>query len=415
MPVTERQTAPRRRSIVDALKVIGPGFAVAATGVGAGDVITAGVAGSQYGTAILWAVVVGAVLKLTLNEGIARWQLATSTTLLQGWGSHLGRWAVAGFLMYLLTWTVLVAGALMSACGLAAHSLFPGLSVRSWGIIHSIVALILIYVGRYALFERVMKVLIGLMFVTVVASAFIVKPDVSAALSGLIIPTIPSGSAKFLLGVIGGIGGSVTLLSYNYWLRERGWNGLENRSLARLDLGAAYTFIGIFGVAIMIVGAGVRPDLMTGSTMALEIARRVEGIAGTAARWVFLTGFWGTVFTSMLGVWQGVPYIFADTVRVLKGDGGEVSTDSRLYRIYLLFVALPPMAMLLIERPVWLVLVYSVAGAFFMPFLAVTLLLLNNRRNLPAEARNGWLVNSLLGMAILLFLYLLYTEVAEVL
>jgi hypothetical protein len=29
---------------------------------------------------------------------------------------------------------------------------------------------------------------------------------------------------------------------------------------------------------------------------------------------VFLLGFWGAVFSSVLGVWQSAPYLFADFV-----------------------------------------------------------------------------------------------------
>ncbi len=61
------------------------GLLVAATGVGAGDLITASLAGSHLGLVILWAAVAGAALKWVLNEGIARWQMATSTTILEGW------------------------------------------------------------------------------------------------------------------------------------------------------------------------------------------------------------------------------------------------------------------------------------------------------------------------------------------
>ena len=61
------------------LQVLGPGILVAATGVGAGDLLTAGLAGSRHGLTLLWAAWVGAILKWFLNEGIARWQLATGT------------------------------------------------------------------------------------------------------------------------------------------------------------------------------------------------------------------------------------------------------------------------------------------------------------------------------------------------
>ena len=67
-----------------------PGILVAATGVGAGDLVTASLAGSEVGLVLLWAAVLGALLKWALNEGLARWQMATGTTLLQGWVQKLG-------------------------------------------------------------------------------------------------------------------------------------------------------------------------------------------------------------------------------------------------------------------------------------------------------------------------------------
>ena len=50
--------------------MIGPGLLVAATGVGAGDLATASIAGSKLGVTILWAVLLGAFLKFVLTEGL---------------------------------------------------------------------------------------------------------------------------------------------------------------------------------------------------------------------------------------------------------------------------------------------------------------------------------------------------------
>ncbi len=400
-----------KRSLLATFSVLGPGFAVAATGIGAGDVVAAAVSGAQFGTVVLWAAVVGAVLKFVLNEGIARWQLATGTTLLEGWGMYLHRFVLVGFMVYLVLWTFVVAGALIAACGLAAHAVVPGVSVAVWGVLHSLAALVLVFLGRYALFEGLMKGFIVLMFTTVLLCAGLVEPDWSAVAKDLVVPAVPVGSGPFLLGVIGGVGGSVTLMSYSYWIRERGWNGPGFHRQARLDLGAAYLLTGLFGIAIIIVAAGVEVEQMRGNEMALAIARHIGVVVGPVGQGIFLAGFWGAVFTSMLGVWQGVPYLFADFMHTMrhKGDGGPsgaVDTRSPYYRGYLLFIAVPPMLLLIVDRPVWIVLVYSVASAFFMPFLAATLLYLNNRRTLVKNLKNGWRVNALLGLALLLFGYL---------
>src|SRR5512134_1913331 len=97
------------------LKLAGPGLIVAATGIGSGDVVSATVGGARYGVLLLWAIAVGAFFKFVLSEGIARWQLATGQTVLEGWATSLPGWVKAYFAIYLVLWTVAVSAALTNA------------------------------------------------------------------------------------------------------------------------------------------------------------------------------------------------------------------------------------------------------------------------------------------------------------
>lgn len=398
------------------MKNIGPGFVLAATGLGAGDLIAASVAGAQYGTAILWAAVLGAAMKFTLNEGLTRWQLATGTTLLEGWVRRLPKVISIYFFIYLLLWTFVVSGALIAAAGLAAHALYPGLSVATWGIIHSLLALCLVLIGRYALLEAIMKVFIGLMFLVVLVCAGLVMQDAGEVVAGLLMPGIPDGAVLYIFGVIGGVGGSVTLLCYGYWIREKGWTQAGDLGKTRRDLAIAYVLTGLFGIAIMIIAAGVGPEIMTGTDMALSVARHLESVVGPIGLWCFLVGFWSAVFSSMLGVWQGVPYIFADFVEqyTQQSDApSKVNTRSMAYRGYLFYIALPPMLLLLAVKPVWLVIIYAVTGAFFMPLLAALLIYMNNRSTWTGQLRNGPLANLALLASLLVFGLLLAEELVK--
>ena len=107
------------------ISLVGPGLMLAASGVGAGDLAGGAFAGMHLGTAVLWAVVVGAFFKYVITEGLARWQLATGTTLLEGAVLRLGRPVQWGFLVYLLIWTFGVGTSLISACGVATHGPDP--------------------------------------------------------------------------------------------------------------------------------------------------------------------------------------------------------------------------------------------------------------------------------------------------
>jgi Mn2+/Fe2+ NRAMP family transporter len=192
------------------LALLGPGLLVAATGVGAGDLLTASLAGSRLGLTLLWAAWIGAVLKWFLNEGVARWQMATGTSLLQGWADRLGQWIRWVFLGYLLVWTFFTGGALINACGVAGTGIVPlGDDLRAskiiWGTVHSVAGGFLVWKGGFRLFERLMAVFIGVMFLAVIATAMLSSPDWSDVARGLTIPSLPPGGTAYMLGVLGGM------------------------------------------------------------------------------------------------------------------------------------------------------------------------------------------------------------------
>ena len=380
------------------ISIIGPGLLVAATGIGAGDLATASFAGSRLGTTVLWAALAGAFLKFVANEGLARWQLATGTTLLEGVVRHFGRLTGWFFLAYLVFWTFFVASALMSACGVTLHALIPVFEDARdgkvvFGILSSLTGVILVLRGGYALFSKIMQVCIGLMFITVMATAVTVWPGTGEVLQGLFVPSVPDheGGLSWMVALMGGIGGTVTVLCYGYWIREAGRTGKEDLRICRIDLAVAYAVTALFGIAMVIIGSTIEIE-GRGATLLVTLSERLVESLGPAGGWIFLVGAVGAVFSSLLGVWQAVPYLFADLWGLLRGpvrdaSKGETKVDTRApaYRGYLAAMALLPMAGLFrgfgeVQK------FYAVVGAWFFPILALALLLLNGR--------SGWVGRS---------------------
>jgi len=412
MPVGMRLPA-----FVSILKMVGPGLIVAAAGIGAGDVVTATVTGAQFGTRLAWALLACVALKFALNEGLARWQLATGSTVIEACAQRLPKWVSGYFFLYLLLWTFFVGGSVSNACGLAGHSLFPQWPVWVWGIAHSLVAVTLVLVGRFSFFERLMKMLVGVMVLAVVICAVLVKPHVMEILRHLVWPALPPGSGKSVLGILGGIGGSMTMLCYGYWIRENAWSGAGFQRAVRADLLLAYAVTLLFGLSLTVVASGCNAQITQGTGMALEVASRLNALLGPVGRWAFLIGFWCAVFSAMLAIWQGVPYLFADFVaqrsRAATVNAVDLKT-TRAYRGYLLFLAGPPLVLLFTGRPVAMVVLFTVVGSFFMPFLAAVLLYLNNRGDWTGPLRNNIIRNLALVIALALFGWIAISELAEV-
>jgi Mn2+/Fe2+ NRAMP family transporter len=405
------------------LRLIGPGLVVAATGVGAGDMVTSLTAGTQFGTVLIWAIILGAVLKFALTEGLGRWYMATKTTVLEGWHS-MGWWATGYFMVYLALVTFFFGAAAPSASALAVTAMFPGvMPLWAWAILHSVVFGFLICIlGRYGLFERVMEVFVGIMFVTVVGLALLLAPNVGELALGTIWPRLPEGSLPFVLAVIGGVGGTFTLVSYTYWVRERGWRTPSWIPMMRTDLSVGYTATGIFMVAMLIIGAEML--FVSGASISDEggLVALSDPIAerfGLVASWLFLIGFWAAATSSITGAWNGGAYLFGDLMRTVRRvpeerDEEYLSETGIWFRAFLVWITFPPMLLLTFDEPVLIVIIYASLGALFMPFLAITLIWLLNRR-VGREYRSGLLSNLTLGASVVIFAVLAVREILDTL
>lgn len=60
----------------------------------------------------------------------------------------------------------------------------------------------------------------------------------------------------------------------------------------------------IIGSRIELEGSGIR--------LAGQLSEQLALVLGPSGRWMFLLGFWGAVFSSLIGVWQSAPYLIAD-------------------------------------------------------------------------------------------------------
>ena len=408
---------------VSLLTAVGPGVLLAATGVGAGDLATAGIAGATLGVAVAWAVVVGALLKFVLTEGLARWQLATGTTLLEGASARFGMWFRAVFLVYLIPWSFFTGGALINASGTALNAMIPldadapmtGRAV--YGVAQSLLGVVLVLAGGFRLFERVMMATVGVMFAGVLVTAAMSEPDFAALGAGMVVPKVPEGGLTWTVALLGGVGGTVTVLCYGYWIREQdrvgGAEEADGRTrtlgACRVDLFVGYAVTAAFGVAMLVIASGLDGITGKGSGLLVALAGRLGETLGAVGRWAFLLGAWSAIASSLLGVWQAVPYLFADFVHRGRVPGHELAR-TRAYRGYLVAIAVVPLPMLFFSFAAAQKF-YAVFGATFVPMLAVLLLVMNGRRAWVGDLRDrAWSVVGL-GAALVLFGWFAWIEI----
>jgi Mn2+/Fe2+ NRAMP family transporter len=438
------------------LMMFGPGLAMAAAGVGAGDVTMASLGGARFGLALVWAPLVAAVLKFALNEGLARYQLATGETLLEGWGRRLGPIASIGFLIYLVIWTIPVFAALASTSGVAmdllvpigglhpalSGTLFAGGPDRAdvaWSMMLVAACFMLIWWGRYALFERVMATMTVVMFGVVLVSGLALFPMDRWQMQWSAGPWWPADADGILLAIMGGTGSTVGVMAYSYWMRERGRQGPSWLVITRMDLGLCYLLSGLFGVSIMLLAGGVSteefnrlagipegaikvqpriPQVFEVVAHRLQTELPIDPALGTVLSNLFKGALTATVLSSLLGMMQSIPYLYSDLLGILAKWSDEDRPDAadprgRMYRSFLILLTLLPIPMVLLKTPTFILMVYAIWGSLFIPFLAATLLVLNNRVEWVGKLRNRWGSNIVLVIALGVFGWALISGVWE--
>ena len=376
-------------------QIIGPGLLVAATGVGAGDLATSALAGANIGISAVSAIVLGGMIKFVLNEGLARWQYQSDQTILESSMSLFGTAVRSFFLLYSILWTFTVAVALMSATGAAFHAILPYFEPESgkvlFGILFSLMGYSFVRLGGFPLFQKLMTVAVAIMLIAVFYAVWVIPMNISLSVTNWIPNT---AGLSWYLAVMGGVGGTVTILCYGYWIRSAGRTSGDQKQ-TRIDLGVSYFITVLLGAAMVLIGTNIQVQ-GGGASLLVSLAEILDKQAGFVAGWIFRIGAFAAIFSSLLGVWQSVPFLFLD---VLKPIGIHCNTDSTYNKLLLAIAVIPmiglPIGFSSMQKA------YAICGAFFVPMLAITLLVLHYRQNNFRLSKTKLII---VGLILMLFL-----------
>ena len=222
------------------------------------------------------------------------------------------------FALYLVLWTVAVSAALTNATGLGIANLTGGLVPQSWGAVaHSLIGFVLVWFGGY---ERLREADEGARRRHGVQHPDLRRPhdDRSGAGSarGCWSRPFPPDGGRYVLSLIGGIGGSITMLSYNYWMREEKMQGpgyLRLRPRRRRRGLHLHRHLRAVGDADR--QPGVLPARRDHHAMRRPCRKWPRCWARFSAAfgvYAYSVGFWAAVSAALFGVWQSVPYLYAD-------------------------------------------------------------------------------------------------------
>ena len=360
---------------------LGTSSLVVAAFVGPGTVLTCATAGVDFGYSLGWVLLFATAATFVLQSFTA------GTGILAGKGlgeamreaTHRPATRVVVFgLVVLGLWIGTAAFETGNLVGAAAglETVFDGQIGRGWligGL--ALVAGLVLLLNLKAL-TQVLAGLVAVMSVLFVATMLLAPVDWSAALRGLLTPSLPGGSLVKVIALIG-----TTVVTYNLFLHASAakeyWAGEAPKRAWRRELTGMAVFLpagGVISLAILMAGATLaRADAAVGSVA--ELAPLLEPVAGGAARLLFGLGLFAAGVTSAVTA----PLAAAAGIREIFGW----PDDPRhwRYRAVWLSVLLTGLVFGLLGRnPLEVIIAAQAANGLLLPFIAGFMLYLTARQ-----------------------------------
>ncbi|MCL6295727.1 Nramp family divalent metal transporter [Jejuia spongiicola] len=396
------------KKIIAIVLGFGPGiFAIGYT-IGTGSVTSMIVAGSKFNMQLLWVLLLSCLFSGVLMFAYGNYALLTGETALYGFKKHLKYGKVLAILI-IIGVTFGQWNSLMGILGISSNIIFEILvlnfeSLKGYEyetvLITAIVIIVAFYllmlVGKYTFFEKILVIFVTLMGMSFLLSLFFVQPLSVDVVKGLI-PTIPDvpGGKMLVAAFVGTTMAAATFLSRPLFVKGKGWT-IKNLNQQKKDSITAAILIFIISATIMAVAAGALFYEGKEVMHVLDMANTLKPVAGKWAVTIFFFGALSAGLSSIFPCLLIAPLLIADY------QSGKLDTNSKQFRIVTAvacFVALIGPAFG--ANPIEIQILSQVFNVFVLPLVIIGIIILLNSKKVMNEYKTGLFVN--IGMYAALF------------
>lgn len=393
------------KKITIALTAIGPGLFLIGYNIGTGSVTTMAKTGAQYGMELTWALVLSCIFTYILMVAYGKTTLVTGQTALHNIKTNFK----FGKILAIYLMAALIIGellALMGIFGIVADLIQEGFRLMFgsagpdtlWITLFLVVALYaLLWNGQYKFFEKVLIFFVIFMALSFITVFFLVKPDVSSILSGLV-PGIPNDPGAFALvaAIAGTTCSAAVFIMRSTVVAEKGW-GVENLAIEKKDSAVSASMMFFLSFVIMAVAAGTLHVMGMKLDNTVEMISLFEPIGGKTAAFILILGIVGAGISTVFPIVLIAPWLISDYT------GKDRNIQSPMYRILGFIGILFGFGMQFMEARPPMVMVFSQAfQALILPAVAIPIFILINRQNVMKEYTAGVKMNAGL-LAVIVF------------
>ncbi|RPA69147.1 divalent metal cation transporter [Cyclobacteriaceae bacterium YHN15] len=378
-------------------KYLGPGPLIAAAFIGPGTVTVCTLAGVNFGYDLLWALLLSIITTIILQESAARIGLVTQVGLASNISKTIQKAGLRYFSISLVLLAIVLGNAAYEAGNISGGSLgaeiffdlgsisLYKLEISLMNLLIGFIALLLLLSGSYKAITKILTLLVILMSLAFLLSAFMVKPVILDLLKGM----VPVINPKNIITIVALIG--TTVVPYNLFLHSslvtEKWKNIQDLKYVRFDTMLAVILGGIVSMAIVITGAaGSAMDVSN----ATDLAKGLEPLMGAASKYFIAFGLFAA------GITSAVTAPLAGSLVITGCFGWSTKINGKPMRwSIVLILGLGLIFASFGIRPVQLITIAQLANGVLLPLLSGYVIWLVNKKSLMGEHRNSRLLNLL--------------------
>ena len=387
-----RRTVARRKRLLGYLAILGPGMITANAGNDAGGIATFASVGAEFGYSLLWILIPITISLGIVQEMCARMGAVTGKGLADLIRERFG-----------VRWTAVVMLALLIANAGVTVSEFVGIAAATelFGVYRYIsvplaAGLIwwLVVKGSYQRVERVF-LLMSLVFLGYIVSAFMSRPDWSGVAVGLMKPSFKLEHA-FLFTFVAIVGTTISPYMQVYVqssVVEKGVTA-EDYSKTKTDVWAGTIFAVLIVFFIIVSTAATLHKGGIHISSAADAARALSPLAGKYAEALFAIGLFGASMLAAGVLPLATAYSISEALGFEKGVSRSFREAPIFIGIFTFLVAVGAAIAVIPNLPlIRVLLVTQVINGLLLPVVLFAVLRLVNNRELMGNHVNGPLYN----------------------
>jgi len=382
----------------------GPGTLVAAAFIGPGTVTLCTLAGVNFGFHLLWAMVLSIIATIVLQEMASRLGIISQKGLSEVIRSEIKHPIINKLILLLILSAIVVGNASYEAGNISGGILgletitgefrivLGNYSLNILSFVVGIIAFTLLYIGSYKFLERVLVMLVLIMSLSFLITAFLTKPDIFNILEGALIPSFPEGSLLTILGLVG-----TTVVPYNLFLHaslvKEKWNNPKDLKDVRKDTIVSIALGGLVSMAIIISASSIGLGEISS---AADLAKSLAPLYGDFASYFLGIGLFAAGITSAITAPLAAAYVARGCF------GWKSDLKSKQFRaVWFLILLLGVVFSSLGLKPIEIIKFAQVANGVLLPVVAGILLWMVNKKVVLGNYVNSKFQN-ILGFIILI-------------